>query len=69
MAEMRHRYLEFCIPIAVIPASASNNLPGTDISVGSDTALNEIMSVSHNKFRQIIQAAFIMEYVTLIYNL
>ncbi|ESO12363.1 hypothetical protein HELRODRAFT_63110 [Helobdella robusta] len=45
MAEMRHRYLEFCIPICVIPATSANNLPGTDISVGSDTALNEITDI------------------------
>eukprot|EP01098_Paradermamoeba_levis_P014180 TRINITY_DN668_c0_g1_i1.p1 TRINITY_DN668_c0_g1~~TRINITY_DN668_c0_g1_i1.p1 ORF type:complete len:405 (-),score=89.73 TRINITY_DN668_c0_g1_i1:66-1280(-) len=30
------------IPIICIPASISNNLPGTDYSVGADTALNNI---------------------------
>lgn len=28
--------------MVVIPATISNNLPGTSISLGSDTALNEI---------------------------
>lgn len=32
------------IPIVVLPATVSNNVPGTDYSVGSDTALNAILS-------------------------
>lgn len=32
------------IPIVVIPASINNNLPGTDFSIGADTALNNIIS-------------------------
>jgi len=45
LAETRNKYPEFCIPMVLIPATISNNVPGTDFSVGSDTALNEIMSV------------------------
>ena len=45
LAEMRTKYQEFCIPIVLIPATISNNVPGTEFSIGSDTALNEIMSV------------------------
>ncbi|KAF8383732.1 hypothetical protein PRIPAC_72874 [Pristionchus pacificus] len=33
---------ELRIPMAVVPATISNNVPGTRVSIGSDTALNEI---------------------------
>lgn len=33
---------ELAIPTVVAPASINNNLPGTDLSVGADTALNNI---------------------------
>lgn len=36
----RSRYPAFQIPIVAVPASIDNNLPGTELSVGSDTALN-----------------------------
>jgi len=56
LAETRNKYPEFCIPIVLIPATINNNVPGTEFSVGSDTALNEIMSVcilhSHVTARQ-----------------
>lgn len=45
LTEARARYHEFCIPIAVIPATISNNVPGSDISLGSDSALNEITNI------------------------
>lgn len=45
MAEARGKYGEFCIPMTVIPATISNNVPGTDFSLGADTALNEIADV------------------------
>ena len=45
LAEARNTYPEFCIPILVIPATISNNVPGTDFSLGCDTALNEIVRV------------------------
>ena len=32
------------IPIVVVPATISNNVPGTDITLGSDTALNMIVT-------------------------
>lgn len=31
------------IPIVTIPATISNNVPGTDVAIGSDTALNTIV--------------------------
>lgn len=45
MAETRARFPEFCVPIMVVPAGISNNVPGSDFSVGSDTAINEIVDV------------------------
>ncbi|HUN21728.1 MAG TPA: 6-phosphofructokinase [Anaerolineales bacterium] len=40
----RDNFDAFNIPILCVPVSIDNNLPGTDIAVGSDTALNNIMS-------------------------
>ncbi|XP_036438256.1 ATP-dependent 6-phosphofructokinase, platelet type isoform X1 [Colossoma macropomum] len=34
---------EFCIPMCMLPATISNNVPGTDLSIGADTALNAIV--------------------------
>ncbi|XP_063778221.1 ATP-dependent 6-phosphofructokinase, platelet type isoform X2 [Pseudophryne corroboree] len=39
----RATYQEFCIPMCIVPATISNNVPGTDLSIGADTALNAIM--------------------------
>jgi len=33
------------MPLIFIPATISNNIPGTDISIGSDTALNNLVMV------------------------
>ncbi|XP_036218719.2 ATP-dependent 6-phosphofructokinase isoform X1 [Bactrocera oleae] len=41
----RSKFLEFCIPMAVIPSTISNNIPGTEYSIGSDTSLNEITKI------------------------
>uniref|UniRef100_A0A8C7Q737 6-phosphofructokinase n=1 Tax=Oncorhynchus mykiss TaxID=8022 RepID=A0A8C7Q737_ONCMY len=38
----REKYEELCIPMVVIPATVSNNVPGSDFSIGADTALNTI---------------------------
>lgn len=40
MVHERDRYPAFNIPIACIPASIDNNLPGAEMSIGVDTALN-----------------------------
>ncbi|MCX7822269.1 MAG: 6-phosphofructokinase [Syntrophobacterales bacterium] len=40
---LRERFPSFNIPVILIPASIDNNLPGTEFSVGSDTALNAIV--------------------------
>ena len=47
LVEGREKYPELCIPMAMVPATISNNVPGTDFSLGCDTALNEITSVSY----------------------
>uniref|UniRef100_A0A672QUG1 Phosphofructokinase, liver type n=1 Tax=Sinocyclocheilus grahami TaxID=75366 RepID=A0A672QUG1_SINGR len=44
LVEARGRYDELCIPMCIIPATISNNVPGTDFSLGSDTAVNAAMS-------------------------
>ncbi|PIO32881.1 hypothetical protein AB205_0101450 [Aquarana catesbeiana] len=43
LAGARNTYEEFCIPMCVLPATISNNVPGTDLSLGADTALNAIV--------------------------
>jgi 6-phosphofructokinase 1 len=40
----RHNYPAFNIPIVCLPASINNNLPGAELSVGADTALNSIIN-------------------------
>ncbi|XP_048866432.1 ATP-dependent 6-phosphofructokinase, platelet type-like isoform X1 [Brienomyrus brachyistius] len=32
----------FCVPMVMVPATVSNNIPGSDLSIGADTALNAI---------------------------
>uniref|UniRef100_A0A3P9H667 ATP-dependent 6-phosphofructokinase n=1 Tax=Oryzias latipes TaxID=8090 RepID=A0A3P9H667_ORYLA len=41
--EVRTTYEEFCIPMCMLPATISNNVPGTALSIGADTALNAIV--------------------------
>jgi len=41
--EAKSIYPSLCIPMVQIAASVSNNIPGTDHSIGSDTALNTIV--------------------------
>ncbi|CAI2173332.1 5941_t:CDS:10, partial [Funneliformis geosporum] len=41
--EARNQYPAFCIPMICLPATISNNVPGTDFSLGSDTSLNAIV--------------------------
>lgn len=46
MVQAREKYEELCIPLVVIPATVSNNVPGSDFSIGTDTALNTITAVN-----------------------
>ncbi|KAM9718969.1 ATP-dependent 6-phosphofructokinase, platelet type-like isoform 7-T7 [Menidia menidia] len=41
--EARADYEEFCVPLCMLPATISNNVPGTDHSIGADTSLNAIV--------------------------
>uniref|UniRef100_A0A8D3CSJ2 6-phosphofructokinase n=1 Tax=Scophthalmus maximus TaxID=52904 RepID=A0A8D3CSJ2_SCOMX len=41
--EARAHYEEFCVPVCMLPATISNNVPGTDLSIGGDTSLNAIV--------------------------
>ncbi|XP_066958422.1 ATP-dependent 6-phosphofructokinase isoform X9 [Macrobrachium rosenbergii] len=52
--EARGKYKEFCVPMVVIPATISNNVPGSDFSLGCDTALNEITEIC-DRIRQSAQ--------------
>lgn len=54
LAERRHKFTELCMPMVVIPATISNNVPGTDFSLGTDTALNEITEIC-DRIRQSAQ--------------
>ena len=45
LSEQRINFKEFCIPICIIPATISNNVPGSEFSLGADTALNEISEI------------------------
>ncbi|MDK6230884.1 6-phosphofructokinase, partial [Streptococcus agalactiae] len=40
MVEEASRYPAFRIPIVLVPATIDNNLPGSELSIGTDTALN-----------------------------
>jgi 6-phosphofructokinase 1 len=41
----RDTFPAFNIPIICLPASINNNLPGSELSIGADTALNSIVEV------------------------
>jgi len=54
LSENRSKYPSFRIPMVVLPATISNNVPGTDFSIGADTALNEITEIC-DRIRQSAQ--------------
>jgi 6-phosphofructokinase 1 len=43
MRKARDEYEAFKIPLIVLPATVSNNVPGTEYSLGSDTCLNTLL--------------------------
>ncbi|XP_023181675.1 ATP-dependent 6-phosphofructokinase, platelet type-like isoform X5 [Xiphophorus maculatus] len=43
LCDARSTFEEFCIPMCMLPATISNNVPGTELSIGADTALNAIV--------------------------
>lgn len=44
LRKARDEYPSLCIPITLLPATISNNVPGTEYSIGSDTCLNELVN-------------------------
>lgn len=58
LSAVRGRYSEFCVPMVMVPATVSNNIPGSDLSIGSDTALNAITDVSVTK----LQCVFVVRH-------
>lgn len=44
LLEGRKRHAELALPIVCLPASINNDLPGSELSIGADTALNAIVS-------------------------
>lgn len=52
----RSNYPAFNIPIICLPATINNNLPGTEFSIGADTALNNIVQAV-DKIKQSAVAA------------
>ncbi|XP_031640399.1 ATP-dependent 6-phosphofructokinase isoform X2 [Contarinia nasturtii] len=54
LADQREKFKEFCIPMVVIPSTISNNVPGTEFSLGCDTGLNEITEIC-DRIRQSAQ--------------
>ncbi|KAI8991418.1 6-phosphofructokinase [Mycotypha africana] len=53
LEKAREQYPSLRVPITLIPATISNNVPGTDYSLGSDTSLNAIV----NSCDAIVQSA------------
>lgn len=43
LRKARTKYDAFKIPMVVLPATVSNNVPGTEYSIGSDTCLNALI--------------------------
>ncbi|XP_051727848.1 ATP-dependent 6-phosphofructokinase, platelet type isoform X2 [Ctenopharyngodon idella] len=43
LVDARSSYEEFCVPMCMLPATISNNVSGTDLSIGADTSLNAIV--------------------------
>jgi 6-phosphofructokinase 1 len=52
----RSNFPAFNIPIVCLPATIDNNLPGTEVSIGADTALNSIVDAV-DKIKQSATAA------------
>ncbi|UZP45985.1 hypothetical protein NXS19_013797 [Fusarium pseudograminearum] len=44
MRKARTQFPSLCIPMCLLPATISNNVPGTEYSLGSDTCLNELVN-------------------------
>ena len=45
MWKNKDRFDSFRIPLAIIPSTISNNVPGISFTIGNDTALNILVNV------------------------
>jgi 6-phosphofructokinase 1 len=54
MREARKTYPSFCIPLCLIPATVSNNVPGTFYTLGSDTALKYYLKLKIVLFLKLV---------------
>ncbi len=63
LSSQRNNYPAFDIPMVCLPATINNNLLGTELSVGADTALNSIISAVDKIKNSAVasQRAFIVE--------
>ncbi len=43
--QQRHKHPAFNLPVLCLPATINNDLPGTELTIGADTALNTIIEV------------------------
>lgn len=46
LVEASERHRELRIPMLCVPATIDNNLPGTEVTIGADTALNNIIDAT-----------------------
>nr|CAD7399125.1 unnamed protein product [Timema cristinae] len=53
LEESRSKHVEFRIPLVVIPATISNRVPGTELTIGADTCVNDITEVRQTRSCQI----------------
>nr|CAD7456863.1 unnamed protein product [Timema tahoe] len=49
LEEGRSKHSEFRIPLVVIPATISNRVPGTELTIGADTCVNDITEVCQTR--------------------
>jgi 6-phosphofructokinase 1 len=63
LMDQRKNFPEFRIPMVIVPATISNNVPGTEFSLGCDTGLNEITEIC-DRIRQSAQVYYFHEVTT-----
>lgn len=68
LRKARVDYPAFNIPMALLPATISNNVPGTEYSVGSDTCLNALVAYC-DAIRQSASASRRRVFVGMFFNL
>uniref|UniRef100_A0A672Q3C7 Phosphofructokinase, platelet n=1 Tax=Sinocyclocheilus grahami TaxID=75366 RepID=A0A672Q3C7_SINGR len=61
LCEARSSYEEFCIPLCMLPATISNNVPGTNLSIGTINLLSVCKGVILRKQYLVIKTDFIYQ--------